>query len=106
MGEGSGSTPLWVVEAGTVPYGEAVALQERIHQAMQQGPDDKRVNLPRRIPVYIAYFTTYLRDGTPFFGNDLYKRDDDLIRAIGPGASPSPEMLQALQSLQRFVASS
>lgn len=29
--------PLWVVRAGTVPYGEAVELQERIRQARQQG---------------------------------------------------------------------
>jgi lipoate-protein ligase B len=29
--------PLWVVQAGTVPYDEAVALQERIHRARREG---------------------------------------------------------------------
>jgi len=77
--------------------------QERIQQAMNQEPNDKRVNLPRKIPVYIAYFTAYMRDGRPFFGNDLYKRDDALIRAIGPGAAPRPETQKALDQLRRFV---
>ena len=29
--------PLWVIQAGTVPYAEAVALQERIHLARREG---------------------------------------------------------------------
>jgi len=29
--------PLWVIQAGTVPYDEAVALQERIHAARREG---------------------------------------------------------------------
>jgi lipoyl(octanoyl) transferase len=29
--------PLWVIRAGTVPYDEAVALQERVHQARREG---------------------------------------------------------------------
>jgi murein L,D-transpeptidase YcbB/YkuD len=77
---------------------------ERVQQQMQQGPDDKRVNVPRKVPVYIAYFTTYLRDGRLSFGNDLYKRDDALIRAVAAGALPSPQTLQAVESLRRFVA--
>lgn len=77
---------------------------ERVQQQMQQGPDDKRVNVSRKVPVYIAYFTTYMRDGRLSFGNDLYKRDDALISAVAAGAVPSPQTLQAVDSLRRFVA--
>lgn len=76
----------------------------RVRQAMQRGEDDHRVNLPRKIPVYIAYFTAYFRDGVPYFGNDLYKRDDDLIRAMAPGALPDARTLAALEALRKFVA--
>src|SRR5689334_3053545 len=46
---------------------------ERVHQEMQDGPDDHRVNLKHKIPVFIVYFTTYEKDGQLYFGNDLYK---------------------------------
>ena len=77
---------------------------ERVRQAMQQGPDDRRVNLPRKIPVYIAYFTAYARGGQLYFGNDLYRRDDRLIRAVSEGAVPSAQALRAADALRRFVA--
>ena len=76
----------------------------RVRQAMQRGEDDHRVSLPRKIPVYIAYFTAYFRDGNPYFGNDLYKRDDALIQAVASGALPSAQTLSALEELRRFVA--
>ncbi|HEX5727193.1 MAG TPA: L,D-transpeptidase family protein [Longimicrobiaceae bacterium] len=76
---------------------------ERIQRAMQEGPDDRRVDLPRKLPVYIAYFTTYMRNGRLYFGNDLYERDETLVRAVAGGAVPSAEALRALESLRRFV---
>ena len=79
--------------------------QARVRQAMQSGPDDHRVNLPRKIPVYIGYFTTYMRNNRLFFGNDLYHRDDELIRAVAEGAVPrDPQLVAALESLRKFVA--
>src|SRR5205814_6448769 len=51
----------------------------RVEQAMQEGGDNKGVKLPRKIPVYIAYGTAYVRDGQLYFGNDLYHRDDELV---------------------------
>jgi murein L,D-transpeptidase YcbB/YkuD len=79
--------------------------QARVQQAMNSGPDDHRVNLPKKIPVYIGYFTTYMRNGRLFFGNDLYKRDDDLIREVAAGAVPQdPQLVSALESLRRYVA--
>ncbi|HEX2091042.1 MAG TPA: L,D-transpeptidase family protein [Longimicrobiaceae bacterium] len=79
--------------------------EERVRQAMQQeGADDRRVNLPRKVPVYIAYFTAYMRNGQVRFGNDLYKADDALIRAVARGAEPSADALRAAEQLRRFVA--
>jgi murein L,D-transpeptidase YcbB/YkuD len=77
----------------------------RIRQAMQRGKDDDRVSVPHRVPVYIAYFTAYFRDGTPYFGTDLYRRDDELIHAVASGALPSAQTLRALEALRGFVAS-
>lgn len=76
----------------------------RIRQAMQRGKDDDRVSVPHKLPVYIAYFTAYFRDGKPYFGSDLYQRDDELIHAVASGAIPSEQTLQALQALRSFVA--
>jgi L,D-transpeptidase YcbB len=62
---------------------------DSVQRAMQGEKDDNRVNLPQKIPVYIVYFTTYVRDGELYFGNDLYDRDDTLIRAVAGGATGS-----------------
>jgi murein L,D-transpeptidase YcbB/YkuD len=58
----------------------------RVEEAMGGGGDNRAVKLPRKIPVYIAYGTTYVRDGQLVFGNDLYHRDDQLVKAIATGA--------------------
>lgn len=55
---------------------------DRVRAAMTEGPDDRRVNLERRLPVYIVYFTTYGREGALYFGNDIYDRDDALVGAV------------------------
>jgi murein L,D-transpeptidase YcbB/YkuD len=53
----------------------------RVEQEMQSGKDDHRVDLAQKVPVFITYFTTFRRDGTLHFGNDLYDRDRALITA-------------------------
>ena len=73
----------------------------RVHEAMASGPDDRRVNLPHKIPVYIAYFTAYMRDGQLWFGNDLYRRDDQLAQAVAGGALPSPDAVRAVEALRK-----
>jgi murein L,D-transpeptidase YcbB/YkuD len=40
------------------------------------------VRLPRKIPVYIVYFTAYVRDGELMFADDVYGRDDALRQQI------------------------
>jgi murein L,D-transpeptidase YcbB/YkuD len=76
---------------------------DRVHEAMNSGPDDHRVNLPHKIPVYIAYFTAYMRDGQLWFGNDLYRRDDQLAHAVAGGAIPSAEAIRAVAALRQLT---
>jgi murein L,D-transpeptidase YcbB/YkuD len=52
--------------------------KDSVRAAMNTGPDNRTVPLPQKIPVYIVYFTAYARDGHLYFGEDLYKRDDEL----------------------------
>jgi murein L,D-transpeptidase YcbB/YkuD len=75
----------------------------RVQQAMEQGPDDQEVKVPQRLPVYITYFTTYVRDGRLHFGNDLYDRDGDMVRAMRADAGQRPEIAEAVQALRQLL---
>ena len=75
----------------------------RVEQAMREGGDNRSVKLPRKIPVYIVYGTAYLRDGQLHFGNDLYHRDDQLVKAVGEGAVVSSRAVQAIEELKRVA---
>lgn len=77
----------------------------RVQQAMQDGPDNTSVRLPRKLPVYITYATAYFRDGQLYFGNDLYHRDDKMVSEVSSGAMPSARVVQALQALKRIAIS-
>lgn len=68
------------------------------------GSDNNAVKVPQKIPVYIVYGTTYVRDGQLYFGNDLYGRDDKLVQQVLRGALPTPETVQAVQALRRIAA--
>ncbi|HVF40620.1 MAG TPA: L,D-transpeptidase family protein [Gemmatimonadaceae bacterium] len=76
----------------------------KVQQQMTDGPNDRRVTLPKKLPVYITYGTAYIRDGGLWFGNDLYDRDDKLVQAVVKGALPSPETVQAVQALRRIAS--
>jgi murein L,D-transpeptidase YcbB/YkuD len=77
--------------------------EDRVEQAMENGPNNRYVNLPAKIPVYIAYMTTFVRDGQLWFGNDVYKRDDQLAQAVAPGAMPSPEAVRTIATLKQLT---
>ncbi|MHB0949436.1 MAG: L,D-transpeptidase family protein [Gemmatimonadaceae bacterium] len=77
---------------------------DRVEQAMQRGSDNTSVRLPKKLPVYIVYSTAYVKDGRIAFGNDLYRRDDDLIREMQAWATPDPAHVQALQALMKIAA--
>ena len=75
----------------------------RVHQAMETGPDNRTVTIPKKIPVYIVYFTSYMRDGQLWFGNDLYKRDDQLAQAVAGGAMPTGNAVRAIEALRKLT---
>jgi murein L,D-transpeptidase YcbB/YkuD len=64
---------------------------DRVRQAMG-GADNRTVTLPHKIPVYIVYYTAYVRDGQLYFADDLYERDERLeekMDSVGM-AAPKP----------------
>jgi murein L,D-transpeptidase YcbB/YkuD len=75
----------------------------KVDQAMREGPDNRSVKLPKKIPVYITYSTAYLRDGQLYFGNDLYHRDDNLVKTLAMGALVSPRGVAELEALKKIA---
>jgi L,D-transpeptidase YcbB len=69
----------------------------------EHGGNNRSVRVPNRLPVYITYFTTYMRDGDLYFGNDLYGRDDKLVQQIASGSFASPEAAQNIDRLRKLV---
>ena len=76
---------------------------DRVHQMMNGGGDNKTITLKQKIPVYITYFTTYVNDGKLFFGNDLYKRDNQLVDEVMPGAVLPADHLRAARTLHKIA---
>jgi L,D-transpeptidase YcbB len=73
---------------------------DRVQQAMENGANNKQVNLPHKIPVYIVYFTAFVENGELAFGNDLYERDNQLVQALANVAVPSEQVRQAQDALR------
>jgi murein L,D-transpeptidase YcbB/YkuD len=74
---------------------------DSVHREMHDGRDDHRVNLKRKIPVYIVYFTTYLRNGELYFGNDLYDRDEKLVQSVASAAASDSASARAVETLRK-----
>jgi murein L,D-transpeptidase YcbB/YkuD len=70
---------------------------------MENGANNKQVNLPRKIPVYIVYFTAFVEDGQLAFGNDLYERDNKLVEAFANVAVPNDQVRQAQDALRALA---
>ncbi len=75
----------------------------KVDEWMSNAPDNRSVKVPKKIPVYIAYFTAYINNNQLYFGNDLYARDDKLVPAVMAGAMPSKEIVDAVQALRRIA---
>jgi L,D-transpeptidase YcbB len=75
----------------------------RVDAAMHAATDNRSVKIPRKLPVYITYFTAYMRDGQLHYGNDLYFRDDKLLDAVAEGAMPRTHTVQAVEALKRIA---
>jgi len=76
----------------------------KVQDAMDNGKDNTTVKVPKKIPVYITYGTAFIRDGQLFFGNDLYHRDDKLVKAAASAAMDSPAAKAALEQLKKIAA--
>jgi L,D-transpeptidase YcbB len=77
--------------------------ESRVTQAMNGSRNDQHVRLPEKIPVYIAYFTTYSQDGKLHFGSDVYNRDDALVQAVGAAAFPSSDAIRKLEEIRKLA---
>ncbi len=66
------------------------------------GKDNHAVQLPKKIPVYIVYFTAFVQDGHLNFGNDLYDRDSKLVAQM-KAATTTPETQAAQDSLRALA---
>jgi murein L,D-transpeptidase YcbB/YkuD len=78
---------------------------DRVQQAMQGGGNNKQVNLPSKIPVYIVYFTAFVQNGRLAFGNDLYERDSKVVSEMVNVAVPSEAVKQAQDALRALAKS-
>jgi murein L,D-transpeptidase YcbB/YkuD len=76
----------------------------RVSDAMATGRPNRYAPLPRKLPVFIIYLTAFTRDGELFFGNDLYARDDALVRRLASAATPAARTARALEALGSLVA--
>ena len=74
---------------------------QRIRSAMDG--QNRQVPLERKIPVYIVYFTTFVRDDVLHFGNDIYDRDSELVRLVSRSAVPTPDAVAMLEELRELV---
>ena len=88
---------------GARAVGARLGRRTASSEAMQNGKDNQPVKLPKKIPVYIVYFTTYVSDGQLYFGNDLYDRDSKLIAEVESAATLSPETIQARDALRAMA---
>jgi murein L,D-transpeptidase YcbB/YkuD len=70
--------------------------------AAEHGGDNRTVQLRQKIPVYIAYFTTIVKNGALYFGNDLYDRDNQLIEQVAAGGHPSAEAVRVAGVLKEL----
>ncbi len=76
---------------------------DKVQQQMQSGPDNKTIKLSKKLPVYIVYATTFMVNNNLHFGNDLYDRDNSLVKAVAPAAMPSAEVVEAVKALKRIA---
>jgi murein L,D-transpeptidase YcbB/YkuD len=55
---------------------------EKVQTWMHAERNNQGIRLPKKIPVYIVYFTVYTRDGELYFGDDIYGRDEKLKEVV------------------------
>jgi murein L,D-transpeptidase YcbB/YkuD len=76
---------------------------DSVEHRLRSDDNDHRVDLSRKLPVYIVYFTAYVKDGQLYFGNDLYDRDSAVVKALASAAAGAEEHRQMVKSLQALA---
>ncbi len=61
---------------------------DKVESYMHSERNNQGVRVPQKIPVYIVYFTAFVRDGDLYFGSDIYGRDEKLKETV----ESSPEI--------------
>jgi murein L,D-transpeptidase YcbB/YkuD len=73
---------------------------ETEHSAGEDGGADRHtVTLERPVPVYIVYFTAFVRDGILNFRRDPYGKDREAIARLGKLSPSDPRVCEELQKL-------
>jgi len=62
-------------------------------------PDGRSVTLDQPLPVYIVYFTAFVRDGILNFRPDPYDRDREAIARLGKLSSSNHRLCEELLKL-------
>jgi L,D-transpeptidase YcbB len=78
-------------------------IREAMHTAHSGdedgGADGHTVTLERPVPVYIVYFTAFVRDGILNFRRDPYGKDREAIARLGKLSPSDPRLCEELQKL-------
>ena len=73
---------------------------ETAHSASEGGRvDGHTVTLNQPLPVYIVYFTAFVRDGILNFRRDPYGKDREAIASLGKSSPSDPRLCEELQKL-------
>ncbi len=91
--------PVELAEYVLGSQGDGEWTQEDIRQAMAGAT--RRVDLEKKLAVFIVYFTAYPRDGALYFGNDLYDNDGAIVHVVARASRPSAESEQVMTALRR-----
>ena len=76
---------VWVLQGQKAKDGEDWDI-DRVHEAMESGPDNKTVGLKTPIPVVIFYVTGLVEDdGHVHFFDDIYGYDADMQKVLAKG---------------------
>jgi murein L,D-transpeptidase YcbB/YkuD len=80
--------------------GKIREAMQTAHSAGQGGEADRHsVRLERPLPVYIVYFTAFVRDGILNFRRDPYGRDREAIARLGKVSPTDSRLCEELQKL-------
>ncbi len=83
----------WVLQGQTDKDGQPWDL-ERVQAAMNDGPDNRQVNLKAQLPIVIFYLTAHVgEDGKTDFFDDIYGYDADMDKVLekGPPYPSAPD---------------